>query len=128
MNTIFENEDFRLNLTGHDYDFVGIIETKCEEPLSFFFSEELFPQDDDDDWICDESYIDESKTELLDVYEGLNPCDEEDDTAIQLCADSYFRTRDDKITGFLSDPRERGQFLALVKHYCPDQMKNIPWA
>lgn len=122
MTTIFENNDFILKSTGHDYDFVGIIETKTEEPLTFFFSEEL----------CDS---DESQTRLLDVYEGLREYggpdddpDEEESTAESLQADSYFRTRDDRSTGFLSEPRQRGQFLALVKNYCPDQLENIPWA
>lgn len=135
METIFENEDFRLNLTGHDYDFVGIIETKGDKPLTFFFSEELFPKNDEDDWEWDEDDIDESKTVLLDVYKGLKVYvsydeegDEEEDIALLLGANSYFRTRDDKSTGFLSDPRQRGQFLALVKNYCPEQLKNIPWA
>ena len=41
MKTLFENNDFILKSTGHDYDFVGIIETKTEEPLTFFFSEQL---------------------------------------------------------------------------------------
>ena len=138
MKTLFENNDFILKSTGHDYDFVGIIETKTEEPLTFFFSEELVPHEesDEDDW---DSYdwednIDESETRLLDMQEGLSEYDEETDTdeeqdeAERLQADSYFRTRDDKSTGFLSDPRERGQFLALIKAYCPEQLSQISWA
>lgn len=138
MKTLFENNDFILKSTGHDYDFVGIIETKTEEPLTFFFSEELVPHEesDEDDW---DSYdwednIDESETRLLDMQEGLSEYDEETDTdeeqdeAERLQADSYFRTRDDKSTGFLSDPRERGQLLALIKHYCPEQLSQISWA
>ena len=136
MITLFENSDFRLELTGHDYDFVGIIETKTDTPLTFFFSEELCEHEESDeeefdsyDW---DDMIDESQTRLLDVYQGLkennSDNDEEQDVAMELGADSYFRTRDDRSTGFLSDPRERGQFLALVKNYCPEQLKNIPWA
>ena len=138
MKTLFENNDFILKSTGHDYDFVGIIETKTEEPLTFFFSEELVPHEEseEDEW---DSYdwednIDESETRLLDMQEGLSEYDEETDTdeeqdeAERLQADSYFRTRDDKSTGFLSDPRERGQFLALIKHYCPEQLSQIAWA
>lgn len=140
MTTLFENSDFSLMLTGHDYDFVGIIETKTDKPLTFFFSEELceHEESEEDEW---DGYdydlaIDESQTKLLDVYQGLkeydcetdDDCDEEQDIAMSLSADSYFRTRDDKVTGFLADPRERGQFLALIKNYCPEQLKNIPWA
>lgn len=138
MIQLFENDDFRLYTTEHDYDFVGIIETKTEEPLTFFFSEELAPHEesDEDDW---DSYdwednIDESETRLLDMQEGLSEyneetdTDEEQDEAERLQADSYFRTRDDKSTGFLSDPRERGQFLAIIKAYCPDKLALIGWA
>ena len=140
MKQIFENNEFRLLLTGHDYDFVGIIETKTEEPLTFFFSEELceHQESDEDDWDSYdwEDMIDESQTRLLDVYEGLKAydydtddgLDEEQQEAESLGADSYFRTRDDKSTGFLSDPRERGQFLALIKAYCPEQLSQISWA
>ena len=144
MNTkIFENTDFRLLSTGHDYDFVGIIETKTEQPLTFFFGETIAEGIDEvEDF---ESEVDESKTVLLDVYQGMkkhdedsgdpfNDEDEEQETAMSyLQANDYdnvsfFRTRDDKSTGFLSDPKERGQFLALIKNYCPEQLKNIPWA
>jgi len=131
MITLFENEDFILKSTGHDYDFVGIIETKTEKPLTFFFSEELLAGDEDDWKDCQ---INEDETRLLGVYEGLKPYDEDDytdeenDMAMSLFADSFFRTRDDKSTGFLSYPRERGQFLALVKAYCPERLKDISWA
>ena len=131
MITLFENEDFILKSTGHDYDFVGIIETKTEKPLTFFFSEELLAGDEDD-W--EDCQINEDETRLLGVYEGLKPYDEDDytdeenDMAMSLFADSFFRTRDDKSTGFLSYPRERGQFLALVKAYCPERLKDISWA
>ena len=132
METLFENKDFILKSTGHDYDFVGIIETKTSKPLTFFFSEELCEGEECFD--CDSS-IDENQTKLLEVYRGLKEydnaddgCDEEEDVAMSLGADSYFRTRDDKSTGFLSEPRERGQFLALVKNYCPEKLERITWA
>ena len=138
MKTLFENNDFILKSTGHDYDFVGIIETKTEEPLTFFFSEQLCDCiDEADDY---ESDVDEQKTELLDVYQGMKEYDGESDTDEQQeTAESYmfandydhvsfFRTRDDRSTGFLSNPQERGQFLALVKAYCPEQLSQIAWA
>lgn len=150
MKTLFENEDFILKSTGHDFDFVGIIETKTDEPLTFFFSEELVPYEksiDKSEGFSEEEYdelgwnekIDEDETKLIDVYYGLQTYDydsddalqdgdEEQDVAQDLCADSYFRTRDDKYTGFLSDPRQRGQFLAIIKAYCPEQLKEIAWA
>ena len=49
MITLFENNDFILKLTGHDYDFVGIIENKNEERLTFFFDEEVAPLDENDE-------------------------------------------------------------------------------
>lgn len=138
MKTLFENNDFILKSTGHDYDFVGIIETKTEEPLTFFFSEQLCDCiDEADDW---EDDVDESKTELLDVcqgmkeYDGKSNTDEQQETAesYMFANDydhvSYFRTRDDRSTGFLSNPQERGQFLALIKAYCPEQLSQISWA
>ena len=136
MEKLFENEDFILKLTGHDYDFVGIIETKGDKPLTFFFEEELVATDADA-YGPTEWEPDESKTSLLDVYKGLKTDDpdndEEQEIAMSYQAEnsidvSYFRTRDDKSTGFLSDPRERGQFLALVKNYCPERLKDIAWA
>jgi len=149
MKTLFENQDFRLSTTGHDYDFVGIIETKTKEPLTFFFSEKLSPvlqegEEYDPDEFYSEWEPDESCTELLGVHQGLKMYDsetgnqeedEEQDTAeMYRMADtdidnvSYFRTRDDGSTGFLSDPRDRGQFLAIIKAYCPDKIKEIAWA
>ena len=137
MEKLFENEDFILSSTGHDYDFVGIIETKTEKPLTFFFGETIAEGIDEVEDL--HSDVDESKTELLDVYEGLKAYDsDEDEDEEQETADSYlfannfdhvsyFRTRDDKSTGFLSDPRERGQFLALIKAYCPDKLNSLPW-
>ena len=136
MTTLFENEDFILKLTGHDYDFVGIIETKGDEPLTFFFSEELYEEtvEETDGMTEVEVDVNESETKLLDVYKGLKEyggdadMDEEEEIAIRIGADSWFRTRDDKSTGFLSEPRDRGQFLALVKNYCPERLKDIKWA
>ena len=140
MITLFENEDFILKSTGHNYDFVGIIETKTEEPLTFFFAETIGDGIGDvDDY---ESDVDESKTVMLDVFEGLEAYDEDSDSdydeeqetaeGYMMANDydhvSYFRTRDDKSTGFLSNPKERGWFLALIKAYCPDKLKEIPWA
>ena len=144
MEKLFENEDFILSSTGHDYDFVGIIETKGDEPLTFFFSEEMIPILGEDEEFDPEAYYDEfapdeNETRLLDVYKGLHPYnwdidakhyddeDEEQETAERIGADSFFRTRDDKSTGFLSDPRERGQFLALVKNYCPEKLDSLTW-
>ena len=149
MEKLFENEDFILSSTGHDYDFVGIIETKGDEPLTFFFKEEMVPVLADDEEYdpeadYDEWVPDESKTELLGVWKGLKPYDEEednyDDDEEEETAERYrmanpdidyiewFRTRDDKSTGFLSDCRERGQFLALIKAYCPEKLSSIKWA
>lgn len=124
MTTIFENKDFSLKLTGHDYDFVGTIEAK-EKPLTFFFDEET----------DDEGCIYEDETRLLDVYSDVKPYDENDDgldeaeqIAMDICAMSYFTVSPERGVGFLSDCKERGQFLALVKNYCPEQLKNIFWA
>lgn len=140
MITLFENDDFVLKSTGHDYDFVGIIETKGYKPLTFFFSEELVPHNEEDEqewtsWDWDDN-IDETQTRLIDVYKGLEPyCeshdggyDEEQETALELDAQSYFRTRDDRSTGFMAYPKERGWFLAIIKAFCPDKLKEIDWA
>ena len=140
MKTLYENNNFRLLSTGHDFDFVGIIETKTEKPLTFFFGETIAEGIDEVEDL--RSDVDESKTELLDVYEGLKAydCDSNsDEDEEQETADSYmfandcdhvsyFRTRDDRSTGFLSNPQERGQFLALIKAYCPEQLSQIAWA
>jgi hypothetical protein len=149
MKTLFENQDFRLSTTGHYYDFVGIIETKTKEPLTFFFSEELCPvldegEEYDPEEMDYEWEPDESRTAMLGVYQGLkeynSETDDPEDDEEQNTAEMYhmanadidhvssFRTRDDKSTGFLSDPRERGQFLAIIKAYCPDKLKEISWA
>lgn len=124
MEKLFENEDFILSSTGHDYDFVGIIETKGDEPLTFFFNEETDI----------EGEVYEDLTEFVDVWKGLkeyedgDEVDEAEEMAYANGANNWFRTRDDKSTGFLSDCRERGQFLALIKHYCPEKLECIGWA
>lgn len=124
METLFENEDFILKSTGHDYDFVGIIETKCDEPLTFFFDEETDI----------EGEVYEDLTEFVEVWKGLkeyedgDEVDEAEEMAYANGANDWFRTRDDKSTGFLSCPKGRGQFLALVKAYCPEKLKEITWA
>lgn len=147
METLFENNDFILKSTGHDYDFVGIIETKCDEPLTFFFSEEYVPvMEDGEEYDEDEDYewvTDESKTALLGVSKGLKEYDydtddgydeEEEEAECYRMANpdvesvGWFRTRDDKSTGFLSDCKERGQFLALIKAYCPEKLDRIAWS
>ena len=126
METLFENNDFILKSTGHDYDFVGIIETKCDEPLTFFFDEETD---------C-EGEVYEDMTEFVEVYKGLEEydynkddgCDDAEEIAFGNGANDWFRTRDDKSTGFLSCPKERGRFLALIKAYCPEKIDRIAWA
>lgn len=124
MKTLFENNDFILKSTGHDYDFVGIIETKGDEPLTFFFNEETDI----------EGEVYEDLTEFVEVWKGLkeyedgDDVDEAEEMAYANGANNWFRTRDDKSTGFLSDPQKRGQFLALVKAYCPEQLSQIAWA
>lgn len=142
MTQIFENNEFRLYSTGQDFDFVGIIETKTDEPLTFFFNETLCDGCEESTYWEDD--IDESKTELLGVHQGLkeynsdtdDPEDDEEQNTAEMYYMAnkdvdhidYFRTRDDKITGFLSDPRERGRFLAIIKAYCPDKLPLIGWA
>ncbi len=136
METIFENDKIRLDLTGHDYDFVGGITVKTTETQTFFFEEELFPQNDEDNWEWDDDEINESKTRLIDVQTGLHlyEGDEEDYYSDEWEAERngatswITRSASDGWGGFLSDPKQRGWFLALVKNYCPEQLKNIPWA
>ena len=145
VTVLFENNDFILRSTGHDFDFVGTIETKTEEPLTFFFSEKLVELTNPETGESyDEWEPDETKTELLGVHQGLKEYDsdasEDGDDEIKNTATMYligglnvesvnwFRTRDDKVTGFLSDPTQRGMFLALVKSYCPEKLSEIPWA
>ena len=130
MITLFENEDFILKSTGQDCDFVGIIETKNDTPLTFFFAEDIHPKDEEDD--C-EWEIDENKTYMKGDYSGLEDDEtggkeEKEDLMYRLNATSWLTTREDKSTGFLSDCQERGWFLALIKAYCPDQLCNISWA
>lgn len=142
MITLFENEDFILKSTGQNYDFVGIIETKGCQALTFFFSEELVPVTEDDGSFdpdnC-ECVPDERKTKFLGVWKGLKDhdkgYDEEEEIAgryrfanLEIEIVDWFRTRDDGSTGFLSDPKERGQFLALIKTFCPEKLKLIEWA
>ena len=138
MITLFENEDFILKSTGHDYDFVGFIENKNEERLTFFFDEDVAPLDETDE--DSEFEVLEDKTKLLGVYSNLSTYDEETDEgwdeALEVAEhmDSeygqidWFTTRDDRSTGFLSDPKDRGQFLAIIKSYCPEKLKEITWA
>lgn len=130
MITLFENEDFVLKSTGHDYDFVGIIENKNEERLTFFFGEVVNVDGE----------IDEEETKFLELYADLETYNEETDEGFDEAEEvaehmvseydkiDWFTTREDRSTGFLSDPRERGQFLALIKSYCPERLKDIPWA
>lgn len=135
MEKIFENEDFILNSTGHDYDFVGTIEVKSNKPLTFFFKEELLPQEEDDE-DCDEYITNENETEFLAVYADLTPYDEDsddgydeaEDTGHDIGATDWFTiSKEDNWKGFLSDPKERGLFLALIKTYCPDKLESIVW-
>lgn len=143
VTTLFENEDLRLSSTGHDYDFVGTIEVLSDKPLTFFFGESLCQLVDDDGMEYDEWEPDEDETKLLDVYADLEPYDEDSDDGCdeaENIAMSYYHNEDiehvdfftqskeDGWKGFLSDPKQRGWFLALVKNYCPEQLKNIPWA
>lgn len=127
MKKIFENEQFVLSLTEHDYDFVAIMETKTNEPLTFFFSEMLIPADSDDekdmDW--DDAMIDEDETELELVCNDTMTDEEIDDAMFRCSATSYFQTRDDRSTGFLADCKERGQLLAIVKEYCPEKLDEV---
>ena len=130
MITLFENNDFILKSTGHDYDFVGIIENKNNERLTFFFDE-----DTDVDGV-----VYEDMTKLLGVYANLKTYDEETDNGWDEAQDvaermdsqygqiEWLTTRDDGCTGFMSDCKERGWFLALIKAYCPEKLKEIPWA
>ena len=130
MITLFENSDFILKSTGHDYDFVGIIENKNNERLTFFFDE-----DTDVDGV-----VYEDMTKLLGVYANLETYDEETDKGWDEAQDvaermdsqygqiEWLTTRDDGCTGFMSDCKERGWFLALIKAYCPEKLSEISWA
>ena len=71
MITLFENNDLRLELTGHFYDFVGTIEVKSNKTLTFFFHEELNPMEADDE-DCDEWEVAEDETELAGICENMS--------------------------------------------------------
>lgn len=141
--TLFENSDLRLSSTGHDYDFVGTIEVLSDKPLTFFFAETLCQVIDEDGTEYDEWEPDESATRLLDVYAGLKPYDEDTDDDndeaenVANCLyhgedidhiDYFTQTKEEGWSGFLSDPKQRGWFLALIKNYCPEKLADIPWA
>jgi hypothetical protein len=125
-----------LNSTGHDYDFVGIIESKHDSPITYFFedfdvgglSEEHYMSDYDK-----ERDLDESKCKLRIEYYGIDEENEDDeneitDTFLSIGNCSYFTLKPFETTGFLSDCKQRGWFLALIKRYCPERLKDIPWA
>lgn len=130
METLFENNDFILCSTGHDYDFVGTIEVKRNESMYFFFSEDwVLPNDKEDDEYEREDYIIEDETKLLKVFYGLSESGTEEIGKIcSLGADSALFVESGDSAGFLSCPLERGWFLALIKAYCPEKQKEIPWA
>lgn len=128
MEKLFENEDFILSSTGRDYDFVGTIEVKGDKPLTFFFSEELMPTDEEDE--DSESVVDENETEFKGVYSDIEDEDSDEayDTAQDCDATSWFTSsKKDEWSGFLSDPKQRGWFLALIKAYCPDKLNCLTW-
>lgn len=124
MEQIFENKDLRLSLTGHDYDFVGVIEVKGKKPLTFFF----------DETTDDEGCVNEDATTFKGVYKDVEPYDETsgdgydhaEEIATNIGANNWF-TADpkDEWAGFLADCTERGWFLALVKAYCPKKLKKV---
>lgn len=126
MITLFENNDLRLELTGHFYDFVGTIEVKSNKTLTFFFHEELNPMEADDE-DCDEWEVAEDETELAGICENMSE-EEAEDYASLNCYSHFTHSKDNDWMGFLSSCQQRGWFLALVKNYCPEQLKNIPWA
>lgn len=137
MITLFENSDFILKSTGRNYDFVGIIENKNNKRLTFFFDKDVAPLDENDE--DSEWEVLEDKTKLLGVYSDLATYDEEtgegwdeaQDVAERMDSQygqiEWLTTRDDGCTGFMSDCKERGWFLALIKAYCPEKLKEIPW-
>ena len=136
METLFENDDFILKSTGHDYDFVGFIVSKSDRPRTFFFEEH------DVEGLTEEHYayfydkdldLDESRCRLDAEYVGTKAGSEEDEFAIselrvmtENC--SYITLEPFESIGFLSDCQQRGWFLALVKAFCQDRLKDIPWA
>lgn len=125
MTTLFENKDLRLTSTGHDYDFVGGIEVLHRKTLTFFFDEET----------DEEGYVIEDETKFKGVYCDVQPYDETDggydhaeEMAQRIGANNWFTlNRKAGWAGFLSDCTERGQFLALIKNYCPERLKDIEW-
>lgn len=117
MVTLFENNDFTIMSTGHDYDFVGTIEVKSKETLAFFFEEET---DDDGE-------VYEDLTKLSDVCYGMNT-ESADSHAQDICATSFVLNSNDGWKGFLSDRQQRGWFLALLKNYCPEKVSELSWA
>ena len=128
MEKLFENEDIILSSTGRDYDFVGTIEVKGDKPLTFFFSEELIPTDEEDEdceWV-----VNENETEFKGVYDCIEDedSDEAEDTAQDCDATSWFTSsKKEEWSGFLSDPKQRGWLLALIKAYCPEKLNSLPW-
>ena len=127
MTTLFENSDLRLTCTGHWYDFVGGIEVLSDKPMSFFFEEELYPIVDDDGTEYDEYEPAEDETSLADVCYGMSE-EQAEDQASESMTRCFTQSREDGWQGFLSDPQQRGWFLALVKNYCPNKLKEIDWA
>ena len=132
METLFENNDFILKSTGHWYDFVGLIESKHKEPITFIFEEE------DVEGLSEEHYayyydreldLDESKCKLSAVYDGM---DKEYAKEVDFNGDfgqcSPFTLNPFESVGFLSECQQRGWFLALIKHYCPEKLDRIAWA
>lgn len=127
MITLFENEDFILESTGNDYDFVGVITIKSDKSMTFYFEEELAPVDETDEDA--EWEVDENQTKLADVVYGLD--EDEAERQIELYQDvtsCFTQNKEDGWLGFLSDCQQRGWFLALIKTYCPEQLTKISWA
>lgn len=136
MITLFENEDFILKSTGHDYDFVGIIESKHDSPITYFF------EDHDVEGLSEEHYMHdydkerdlvESKCKLSIEYYGIDKDNEDDEyeidnTFIMVENCSFFTLKPFESVGFLSDCQQRGWFLAIIKAYCPEQLEKISWA
>lgn len=135
METLFENDGFVLRSTGHGYDFVGFIVSKSDRPRTFFFEEH------DVEGLTEEHYanfydkeldLDESRCRLGAEYVGIKEGSEHDDFAIselrilvENC--SHITLEPFECIGFLSNCQQRGWFLALVKAFCPDRLKDIPW-
>ena len=128
FSCLFHNIDTDLSFLKSADNF------SSDKPLTFFFSEELIPTDEEDEdceWV-----VNENETEFKGVYCDVEPYDEESDDGYdhaeevaQDCdATSWFTSsKEDEWTGFLSDPKERGWFLALIKAYCPEKLNCLPW-